>query len=254
MLLVAAQKVEYALAHYLDKVAELFLGGTALCAPGCFTLMRLEALIREYDGKEQKNKMFDNIDVSMPFSDEVDDKEAKVLHQYGRLPRSMLGALKSLQGEDRFLSTLLITKHWKIDCLSNVVVTTACPSGWRSYVTQRRRWLPSTIANQFSLITEYKQSRLFGWRRWLIVPHIVLQLSGALLAMPLVALLYSNACVVALGPLGYVVALFPAILFGLFCWIFYCDPADSNKKKNRNGTLPRVFTSALTAAPQRRSS
>ena len=117
--------MEYALAHYFDKVAELFLGGSALCAPGCFTLLRFVALVHKYplppdEGKEPPD---------MP-------PESTVLWQYGRLPRDMLGALKSLQGEDRFLSTLLITAHWKIDCLSSVVVTTACPAGWRSYVTQ----------------------------------------------------------------------------------------------------------------------
>lgn len=96
------------------------------------------------------------------------------------------------------------------------------------------------MANQFALITEYKQSMLFGWRKWLIVPHIILQLCGALLAIPLVTLLYSHACYVALGPLGYFVALFPPILFVLFCWIFYCDPADSNKKRTRNGACQSV--------------
>ena len=110
LLLVAAQKVEYALAHYLDKVAELFLGGSALCAPGCFTLMRLEALVRDYETACALRKA-DASPAPMEGSDEVEVKENTVLHRYGRLPRSMLGALKSLQGEVRRLLSLSTAPH-----------------------------------------------------------------------------------------------------------------------------------------------
>ena len=33
---------------------------------------------------------------------------------------------------------------------------TACPEGFNEFFNQRRRWMPSTIANIFDLLADYK--------------------------------------------------------------------------------------------------
>lgn len=85
MVVVAAQQVAYALAHNLDKVVEVTLGGTALCAPGCFTLLRCIALVRAA-----------NDDVEAPVA-----VECTVLFRYGTEPTTAIEVLAFYQGEVR---------------------------------------------------------------------------------------------------------------------------------------------------------
>ncbi|KAI1330856.1 glycosyltransferase family 2 protein [Xylariaceae sp. FL0255] len=126
------QVYEYYISHHLSKAFES-LFGSVTCLPGCFTMYRLrtadkgkpliiaDEIIREYS--------FGNVDT---------------LHKKNLL---------SL-GEDRFLTTLM-TKHFPhmaYKFLPDAYCQTAAPETWSVLLSQRRRWINSTIHNLFELM------------------------------------------------------------------------------------------------------
>ncbi|KAI1265791.1 glycosyltransferase family 2 protein [Xylariaceae sp. FL1019] len=126
------QVYEYYISHHLSKAFES-LFGSVTCLPGCFTMYRLrtadkgkpliisDEVIREYS--------FNNVDT---------------LHKKNLL------AL----GEDRFLTTLM-TKHFptmSYKFLPDAYCQTAAPESWSVLLSQRRRWINSTIHNLFELM------------------------------------------------------------------------------------------------------
>ncbi|KAI0478643.1 glycosyltransferase family 2 protein [Xylariaceae sp. FL0804] len=126
------QVYEYYISHHLAKAFES-LFGSVTCLPGCFSMYRLrtadrgkpliiaDAVIRDYS--------FGNVDT---------------LHKKNLL---------SL-GEDRFLTTLM-TKHFpymSYKFISDAYCQTAAPEEWSVLLSQRRRWINSTIHNLFELM------------------------------------------------------------------------------------------------------
>ena len=57
-------------------------------------------------------------------------------------------------GEDRWLCTLLIKKGWRLEYCAISEDQTYCPLEFGEFFGQRRRWIPSTIANLSLLISE----------------------------------------------------------------------------------------------------
>lgn len=57
-------------------------------------------------------------------------------------------------GEDRWLCTMLIEKGYRLVYCAISSVKTTCPESFSQFFAQRRRWIPSTIANIASLITK----------------------------------------------------------------------------------------------------
>ncbi|KAH6653548.1 chitin synthase 5 [Truncatella angustata] len=126
------QVYEYFISHHLSKAFES-LFGSVTCLPGCFTMYRLrtadkgrpliisDAVIREY--------AVCNVDT---------------LHKKNLL---------SL-GEDRFLTTLM-TKHFpymSYKFIADAYCETAAPDEWSVLLSQRRRWINSTIHNLVELM------------------------------------------------------------------------------------------------------
>eukprot|EP00121_Abeoforma_whisleri_P009025 Awhi_evm1s8290 len=51
------------------------------------------------------------------------------------------------QGEDRWLSTLLLKNGYSLEYVASSEATTFCPEAFGEFYNQRRRWVSSTIAN-----------------------------------------------------------------------------------------------------------
>lgn len=51
------------------------------------------------------------------------------------------------QGEDRWLSTLLLKTGWTLQYCASADARTFCPETFSEFYNQRRRWVTSTIAN-----------------------------------------------------------------------------------------------------------
>uniref|UniRef100_A0A0N4V0Q6 chitin synthase n=1 Tax=Enterobius vermicularis TaxID=51028 RepID=A0A0N4V0Q6_ENTVE len=122
------QKFEYAIAHWLQKAAE-HAYGCVLCAPGCFSMFRASAL--------------------------MDDN---VMHKYTKKPSEPRHFLQYDQGEDRWLSTLLLKQGYRIEYEAAADAETYAPEGFNEFYNQRRRWTPSSVANTIDLLADYKRA------------------------------------------------------------------------------------------------
>ncbi|CAG9529476.1 unnamed protein product [Cercopithifilaria johnstoni] len=121
------QKFEYAISHWFQKAAE-HVFGCVLCAPGCFSLFRASAL--------------------------MDDN---VMHKYTKTASEPRHFVQYDQGEDRWLSTLLLKQGYRIEYAAVADAETYAPESFHEFFNQRRRWTPSSIANTLDLLADYKR-------------------------------------------------------------------------------------------------
>lgn len=122
------QKFEYAIGHWLQKATEHMIG-CVLCSPGCFSLFRGKALMDDNVMKKYTTR----------------SDEARHYVQYD-------------QGEDRWLCTLLLQRGYRVEYSAASDAYTHCPEGFTEFYNQRRRWVPSTIANILDLLGDYKRT------------------------------------------------------------------------------------------------
>ncbi|KAF2402086.1 chitin synthase, partial [Trichodelitschia bisporula] len=126
------QVYEYYISHHLAKAFES-LFGSVTCLPGCFCMYRLRT--------EDKHKP---LLISDQVIEEYSDGNVDTLHKKNLL---------SL-GEDRYLTTLM-TKHFphmSYKFVPDALAHTAAPETWSVLLSQRRRWINSTIHNLAELV------------------------------------------------------------------------------------------------------
>jgi cellulose synthase/poly-beta-1,6-N-acetylglucosamine synthase-like glycosyltransferase len=70
----------------------------------------------------------------------------------------MLTICLSSSGEDRWLCTLLLQRGYRVEYSAASDAYTHCPEGFSEFYNQRRRWVPSTIANIMDLLMDYKHT------------------------------------------------------------------------------------------------
>ncbi|KAF3908262.1 Myosin-X [Arthrobotrys entomopaga] len=126
------QVYEYFISHNLAKAFES-LFGSVTCLPGCFSMYRIRAA-------ETGKPLF----VSKEIIETYANIRVDTLH------------LKNLLhlGEDRYLTTLLIKFHprFKTKFIMSAKAWTIAPDSWKVFLSQRRRWINSTIHNLVELI------------------------------------------------------------------------------------------------------
>lgn len=132
----AIQVFEYFISHHLSKSFESVFGGVT-CLPGCFCMYRIKA------PKGPQNywvPILANPDVVEHYSENVVD----TLHKKNLL----------LLGEDRFLSTLMLRTFPKRKqvFVPQAVCKTTVPDEFMVLLSQRRRWINSTIHNLMELV------------------------------------------------------------------------------------------------------
>ncbi|KAH7124357.1 chitin synthase-domain-containing protein [Dactylonectria macrodidyma] len=126
------QVYEYFISHHLAKAFES-LFGSVTCLPGCFTMYRLRTIDK---GKP--------LIISDAVIKEYSVCDVDTLHKKNLL---------SL-GEDRYLTTLMI-KHFptmSYKFTPDATCKTAAPESWSVLLSQRRRWINSTIHNLVELM------------------------------------------------------------------------------------------------------
>ncbi|KAK4128220.1 glycosyltransferase family 2 protein [Parathielavia appendiculata] len=132
----AIQVFEYFISHHLAKSFESVFGGVT-CLPGCFCMYRIKA------PKGAQNywvPILANPDVVEHYSENVVD----TLHKKNLL----------LLGEDRYLSTLMLRTFPKRKqvFVPQAVCKTTVPDTFMVLLSQRRRWINSTIHNLMELV------------------------------------------------------------------------------------------------------
>jgi chitin synthase len=121
------QVYEYFISHHLAKAFES-LFGSVTCLPGCFSLYRLRT------PDTHKPLLIANQLVADYAENRVDTLHMKnLLHL----------------GEDRYLTTLLLKhfSHFKTQFVRDAHAYTVAPDDWKVLLSQRRRWINSTVHN-----------------------------------------------------------------------------------------------------------
>ncbi|KAI7855224.1 chitin synthase-domain-containing protein [Circinella umbellata] len=131
----AIQVYEYFISHHLAKGFEAVFGGVT-CLPGCFCMYRLKA--RKGDGDWVP--IITKPEIVTEYSSNV----IETLHQKNLL----------LLGEDRFLTTLMLRNfpYRKMVFTPQAICKTIVPDEFKVLLSQRRRWINSTIHNLFELV------------------------------------------------------------------------------------------------------
>ena len=126
------QVYEYYISHNLTKAFES-LFGSVTCLPGCFSMYRIRSA-------ESGKPLFVSREVVEAYSEiRVDTLHTKnLLHL----------------GEDRYLTTLLLKYHsnYKTRYIFDSHAWTIAPDDWKVFLSQRRRWINSTVHNLIELI------------------------------------------------------------------------------------------------------
>jgi chitin synthase len=126
------QVYEYFISHHMAKAFES-LFGTVTCLPGCFCMYRVRA----------PNKSTPLLINNLVLED-YSQNTVETLHDKNLLHL----------GEDRYLTTLML-KHfpkYKMVFTADAQCETNVPDQWKVLVSQRRRWINSTVHNLFELI------------------------------------------------------------------------------------------------------
>ncbi|KAJ3057396.1 hypothetical protein HK097_007575 [Rhizophlyctis rosea] len=132
----AMQVFEYYISHHLGKAFESVFGGVT-CLPGCFCMYRIKAP-KGYEGS------WVPVLVNPDIVDEYSENVVDTLHKKNLL----------LLGEDRFLTTLMLRNFpkRKMIFVPQAVCWTVVPDAFKVLLSQRRRWINSTIHNLLELV------------------------------------------------------------------------------------------------------
>ncbi len=127
-----AQVYEYFISHHLAKAFES-LFGSITCLPGCFSMYRLRT-------PDTHKPLF----ISNQIINDYSENRVDTLH------------LKNLLhlGEDRYLTTLVL-KHfptYKTKFVRDAQAETVAPDSAKVLLSQRRRWINSTVHNLAELV------------------------------------------------------------------------------------------------------
>jgi chitin synthase len=125
------QVYEYFISHHLSKSFES-LFGSVTCLPGCFCMYRL---------KNNNQPLL----ISQRVVKDYSEQKVDTLHMKNLLTL----------GEDRYLTTLMLKNFPKLKTTFNpkAKCNTVVPDQWSVLLSQRRRWINSTVHNLFELLS-----------------------------------------------------------------------------------------------------
>ncbi|KAI8384045.1 chitin synthase-domain-containing protein [Blakeslea trispora] len=130
----AIQVFEYYISHHMSKAFESIFGGVT-CLPGCFCMYRIIA-----PKGDRYVPIFCSSDIVEMYCENVVD----TLHKKNLL----------LLGEDRYLTTLMLKAFpkRKMVFVPQAVCKTVVPDTFSVLLSQRRRWINSTVHNLLELV------------------------------------------------------------------------------------------------------
>ncbi|KAI8874157.1 hypothetical protein GQ42DRAFT_160017 [Ramicandelaber brevisporus] len=194
------QVYEYFISHHMAKAFESIFGSVT-CLPGCFSMYRL----RTNEANPKPLIIHDN--VVKNYSENIVD----TLHMKNLL---------SL-GEDRYLTTLMMRyfSQYKMTFTADAKCETVAPEKWSVLLSQRRRWINSTVHN---LVELYFLPEMCGFCCFSMRFVVFLDLFGTLtLPVTLVYLVYLlYLAITGANNVGYVSLYIIAAVYGLQAIIF----------------------------------
>lgn len=197
------QVFEYYISHHQSKAFESVFGGVT-CLPGCFCMYRIKA---PKGPNGYWVPILANPDIVEHYSENIVD----TLHRKNLL----------LLGEDRYLTTLMLRTfpHRKMMFVPQAVCKTVVPDTFQVLLSQRRRWINSTIHNLFELLLVHDLCGTFCFSMQFV---IFMELVGTL-ALPaaisftlylVISAILGRPAILPLILLALVLGL-PAVLIGM---------------------------------------
>ncbi|CAG8589908.1 654_t:CDS:2 [Cetraspora pellucida] len=176
----AIQVFEYYISHHLGKGFESVFGGVT-CLPGCFCMYRLKAR----KGDDDWVPIITKPEIVHEYSQNV----VETLHQKNLL----------LLGEDRFLTTLMLRNfpHRKMMFCPQAICKTVVPDDFWVLLSQRRRWINSTIHNLMELVLVRNLCGTFCFSMQFVV---FMELIGTVVLPVAIVLTYSLIISMVLKP------------------------------------------------------
>jgi chitin synthase len=198
-ILTMMQVYEYFLSHHMAKAFESLFGSVS-CLPGCFSLYRIRA------PDTHKPLLVSN----------------QLIHDYSENRVDTLHMKNLLHlGEDRYLTTLLL-KHFplmKTQFVRDAHAYTVAPDDWKVLLSQRRRWINSTVHNLGELVF---LEQLCGFccfsMRFVVMVDLISTIIQPVTVGYIVYLIYSVASSDETLPLYSIVML--AAIYGLQALVF----------------------------------
>lgn len=192
------QVFEYYISHHMTKAFESMFGGVT-CLPGCFSMYRVKA---PKGDTGYWVPILANPDIVERYSENVVD----TLHKKNLL----------LLGEDRYLTTLLLKtfpRRKNMFC-PQAVCKTIVPDTFRVLLSQRRRWINSTIHNLAELVLVRDLCGTFCFSMQFVVG---MELAGTLVLPAAIAftLYLIIATIIPGGPSTTISLILLAIVLGL---------------------------------------
>ena len=208
------QIFDYTVGHWFQKVAENVLG-SVLCCPGCFSLFRASAL------KDVVQIYASNVSLAKDF-----------------LTKDM--------GEDRWLCTLMVQHGWRLDYCAASENFTFCPDHFEEFFKQRRRWIPSTLANLFELVSSGSRiAKKNNYISYLFILYQVLNIASTLLSPGAVIIVLVGGLTMATGINTYLILAIQLGIPGIFMLI--CLYTSQKTQLNTAKILTGVYVFMMTA-------
>ena len=208
------QVFDYAVGHWFQKVAENIMG-SVLCCPGCFSLFRASAL------KDVVQIYASNVSLAKDF-----------------LTKDM--------GEDRWLCTLLVQHGWRLEYCAVSENFTFCPDHFEEFYKQRRRWIPSTLANLFELVSSGSQTvKNNNFISYLFVFYQILNIVSTILSPGAVIIVLVGGVTVAFGINEYITLAVQLGIAGAFMLV--CLYTSQKTQLNTAKILTGVYALMMTA-------
>ncbi|KAJ4397035.1 Chitin synthase, class 3 [Gnomoniopsis smithogilvyi] len=192
----AIQVFEYFISHHQSKSFESVFGGVT-CLPGCFCMYRIKA---PKGGNNYWVPILANPDVVEHYSENVVD----TLHKKNLL----------LLGEDRYLTTLMLRTFPKRKqvFVPQAVCKTTVPDEFMVLLSQRRRWINSTIHNLMELVLVRDLCGTFCFSMQFVV---FIELMGTLVLPAAIAFTFYVVVSSIIGPVQVIPLVLLSLILGL---------------------------------------
>ncbi|KAI9741081.1 MAG: Chitin synthase, class 3 [Cirrosporium novae-zelandiae] len=190
------QVFEYFISHHQSKSFESVFGGVT-CLPGCFCMYRIKA---PKGGQNYWVPILANPDVVEHYSENVVD----TLHRKNLL----------LLGEDRYLSTLMLKTFPKRKqvFVPQAVCKTTVPDKFSVLLSQRRRWINSTVHNLMELVLVRDLCGTFCFSMQFVV---FIELVGTLVLPAAITFTFYVVIKSIIGPVQTIPIILLALILGL---------------------------------------
>ncbi|KAI9348786.1 chitin synthase-domain-containing protein [Zopfochytrium polystomum] len=182
---------EYFISHHLGKAFESFFGGVT-CLPGCFCMYRIKGRVVDHNNRKWLVPLLGSEDIIREYS----------ISQVDTLHKKNLFCL----GEDRFLTTLMLSQFpkRKLSFVPKALCYTTVPSDFKTLLSQRRRWINSTIHNLLELVFMKNLCGIFCFSMQFVV---VLELIGTVVLPAAITFMFVLLIAVMINPAASAVPL-----------------------------------------------